>query len=181
MGQALQPSDHLHVSPLNPLQLTFLKYGNQNWTQCSKCSLRSAEQTEMISVCSIPYTCSAGLHLPSLLQHPTANSCSAGCPQDPRSLLARLLRSHTDLTDLYWALWWWCPRCRALHLSLLNIIHFLLTHTSSLSRAHKWLSLMRHATHHTVCEGALIPSSRGFMKTLNSNARFLRNIDPTDP
>ena len=53
----------------------------------------------------------------------------------PRSLSAELLSSRST-PSLYWCMALFLPRCRTLHLPLLNLIRFLFAQLSSLSRSH---------------------------------------------
>jgi len=52
----------------------------------------------------------------------------------PRSLSSELLSSRST-PSLYWCIGLFLPRCRTLHLPLLNLIRFLSAQTSSLSRS----------------------------------------------
>ena len=54
--------------------------------------------------------------------------------QDPQVPFSKAGPSHT-VPSLYWALWLHCPRCRTLHLFLLNFIQFWGSCSSSLSRS----------------------------------------------
>ena len=56
----------------------------------------------------------------------------------PRSLSTELLSSRST-PSLYWCMGLFLPRCRTLHLPLLNFIRFLSAQLSSLSRSH-WMA-----------------------------------------
>ena len=92
----------------------------------------------------------------------------------PRSLSAELLSSRST-PSLYWCMGLFLPRCRTVHLPLLNLIRFLSAQLSSLSRS-RWLAAQPASVSTTppsfVSSANLLrvhsnSSSRSLMKKLN--------------
>ena len=92
----------------------------------------------------------------------------------PRSLCTELLSSRSA-PSLYWCMGLFFPRCRTLHLPLLNLIRFLSAQLSSLSSSH-WMAAQPSGVSTTppslVSSANLLrvhsnPSSRSLMKKLN--------------
>ena len=94
----------------------------------------------------------------------------------PRSLSTGLLSSRSA-PSLYWCMGLFLPRCRTLHLPLLNFIRFLCAQLSSLYRSH-WMpaqpsgvpaTLPSFMSPANLLRLHSVPSSRSWMKKMNKN------------
>ncbi|KAK4810863.1 hypothetical protein QYF61_008835 [Mycteria americana] len=126
VGEVLQPSDHLHGPPLDSLQQLHVLL-----------VLRAPELDAVLQVRSHQSGVEWQNHLPRPAGHASFDAAqdTVGLLGCERTLLAHVQLFIHQYPSLYWNRGLPQPRCRTLHLALLNLMRFTQAHFSSLPRS----------------------------------------------
>ena len=96
----------------------------------------------------------------------------------PRFLSAELLSSRS-IPSLYWCMGLFLPRCRTLHLPLLNLIRFLSAQLSSLSRCHWMAAQPAWCIYHS--SQFCVISKLGEVHSNSSSRSLMNKLNKTGP
>ncbi|KAK4810857.1 hypothetical protein QYF61_008829 [Mycteria americana] len=126
VGEVLQPSDHFHGPPLDSLQQLHVLL-----------VLRAPELDAVLQVRSHQSGVEWQNHLPRPAGHASFDAAqdTVGLLGCERTLLAHVQLFIHQYPSLYWNRGLPQPRCRTLHLALLNLMRFTQAHFSSLPRS----------------------------------------------
>ena len=93
----------------------------------------------------------------------------------PRSSSAELLSSRSA-PNLYWCIWWILPRCRTLHMPLLNFMNFLSTQLCSPSRSYWMTAQLSGVPSANLLRVHSVSSSRLLMSMLNMTSPNIKSL-----